>query len=80
MLGGFLLADEKNRNIPTVALLQHRIVIHIDLAEDGAEFAQEWRDGGFRFVAEITARTSIKRNVEPTTSGQPQVFRRVAHG
>ncbi len=38
MLRGFLLADEDHWNIPTVALLQHRIVIYVDLAEDGAEF------------------------------------------
>ncbi len=69
MLGGFLLADEEHWDIPTVALLQQRIIIYIDLAEDRAEFAQERRDGGLSFVAEVTPRPGVERDVERTASG-----------
>jgi hypothetical protein len=50
-------------------LLQHRIVIYIDLDEDGTEFAQERRNGGLRFFAEVTPGTRIERDVERSTSG-----------
>ena len=69
MLRGFLLADEDHWNIPTVTLLQHRIVIYIDLEEDGTEFAQERRNGGLRFFAEVTPGTRIESDVERSTSG-----------
>ncbi len=80
MLRGFLLADEDHGNIPAVALLQHRIFIYIDLTEDGAEFAQERRDGGLSFVAEVTPGTRVESDVERTTSGQRRIFGGAAHG
>ena len=80
MLCGFLLADEEHWDIPPVALLQQGIVIHIDLAEDRAEFAQERRDGGLSFVAEVTPGSGVERDVERTASGQPRILGRAAHG
>jgi hypothetical protein len=69
MLRRFLLTDEEHRDIPTVALLQQRIVIYIDFAEDSAEFPQKRRDGALSFVAEVTTGTRVERDVERATSG-----------
>src|SRR5258708_16126630 len=69
MLCGFLLADEEHWDIPTVALHQQRIIIYIDLSEDRAEFPQERHDGGLGFVAKVTPRTRVERDVEQTASG-----------
>ncbi len=69
MLRGFLRADEEHRNIPTVALPKDRIVIYVDLSQNSAEFSQEGRDGSLSFVAKVTARTSVERDVEWAASG-----------
>ncbi len=79
MLRRFPLADEDHGNIPTVALLQDRIVIDIDFAESGAEFLQERRDGGLGFVADVASGSRVESNVARPGSGQPGVFGMSAH-
>ncbi len=74
MLGRFLLADENNGNIPTVALPQNRIGIYIHFVQDRAELSQERGDGGLGFVAEVASGTSIESNVAGTAGGKPGVF------
>jgi hypothetical protein len=79
MLGRFPLADEDHRNIPSVALLQDRIVVDIDFPEGGAEFAQERRDGRLCFVAEVASGTRVESDVAWARSGESGVFGMSAH-
>ncbi len=51
MLRRFPLANEDDRNIPAVALLQDGIRVDIDFPEDSAELSQERRDSRLGFVA-----------------------------
>jgi hypothetical protein len=75
----FPLANKDHRNIPTVALLEDRIGIYIDLPEYSAKFSQERRDGGLGFVAEVASWTRIESDVAGTASGKACVFRMSAH-
>jgi hypothetical protein len=68
------LANKNHRNVPTVALLQDRIGIYIDLPEDSAEFSQERRDGRLGFVAEVASGTRVQSNVARPGSGKAGVF------
>jgi len=79
MLGRFFLADKNHRNIPAVALLQVGIVINIDFAKDGAEFAQKRSDGRLGFVAEVASGAGVKSDVPGAGSGKAGVFGMSAH-
>jgi hypothetical protein len=79
MFGGFASADEDHRNIPTVALLQDRIVIYIDFPKGRTEFLQERRDGRLGFVTEVAPGTRVESNVAVAGSGKAGVFGMSAH-
>ena len=79
VLRRFPLANEDHRNIPAVALLQDRIGIYIDFAEDSAEFSQERRDGRLGFVTEVASWTRVESDVAGTGSGKARVFGMRAH-
>src|ERR1700687_4862225 len=74
MLRRFPLANKNHGNVPTVALLQYRIGIYIDLPEDGSEFSQERRDGRLGFVAEVASGTRVESNVTGPRSSKAGVF------
>lgn len=79
MFGGFAPADEDHRNIPTVTLLQDRIVIYIDFPKGRTEFLQERRDGRLGFVAEVAPGTRVESNVTRAGSGEAGVFGMIDH-
>jgi hypothetical protein len=74
MLRRFPPANEDHWNIPTIALLEHSIVINIDLPEGGAEFSQERRDGILGFVAEVAPGARVEGHVAGPGSGKAGVF------
>jgi len=62
-----------------VALLQNRVVINIDFAEGGTDFAQERGDRGLGFVAKVASGTRVKCDVAWTGGGEPSIFGMSAH-
>jgi hypothetical protein len=79
VLRRFLLADENHRNVPTVALLYDRIGIYIHFAQGSAEFTQERRNGGFRFVAEVASGSRVESYVAGSGRSKAGVFGMSAH-
>ena len=55
MLGGFVRADENDRNVPSIALFQNGVFVDVHFTEDSAKFAEQGRDGGLCFFAKVTA-------------------------
>jgi len=80
VLGCFSRADEKNRDIPTVAFGKHGIAVNIDFVQCGAELRQQRMYRGFGSFAKVATRASVERNVQRSRSGQSQIFRMFAHG
>ena len=82
MLCGFVRADENCGNVPSIALLQNRVLINVDFAQDRAKFAKQRRDGGFGFLTKVAARTRVKRDVARAAGRKLRVFARIAraHG
>ena len=82
MLRRFVLADENYRDIPSIALLEKRIFVDVDLVQSGPEFAQQGCDGGFGFLTKVTSGTRIQSDVARAAGLEPNVFGRVvcAHG
>ena len=79
VLGRFPLANKDHRNIPAVALLEDRIGVYIDFAEDSAEFSHERRDGGLGFVAKVASWARVESDVAGAGSGKARVFGMRAH-
>ena len=79
MLRRLPLADEDYRNIPTVTLLQNRIVIDIDFAKAGAEFSQKRRDVSLGLVAKMASGARVESHVAGAASGKAGVFGMSAH-
>lgn len=80
MLCRFVLRNENYRNIPSVALLQNLILIHVHFAKHRGKLAQYRRDRGLRFVAKMATRARVQRDVSRPAPRQSQIFRRIAHG
>jgi len=59
MLGGFVLADENHGDVPSIALFQNGVFVYVDFAKSGIQLAQQRRDSGFGFFAEMAAGTRI---------------------
>ena len=82
MLGGLVLPDEKDRDIPSIALGENRIFVDVDLVQRGPEFAQHGGDDGFGFLTKVTSRARVQSDVSRATGRKPSIFGRVvrAHG
>ena len=80
MLCRFVLANKNYRHIPTIALLQNFILVHIYFVQNRAKRAQDRRDCGLCFVAEMTSRARIQSDVARPAPRQSQLFRGIAHG
>ena len=80
MLCGFMPADEDDRDIPSVAVFQDRILIDIHFAKRGVEFSQKHGDGSFGFFAQVTSGAGVEGDVARPARRQPQIFRALAHG
>jgi len=80
MLGGFARAEEKNGNVPSVALLQDRVLINIHFPKAWAEFPKQGFDKGFGFFAEMAAGARVERNVQWFARGKAQVLGMSDHG
>lgn len=71
MLRGFACADENHWNVPAVAFFEDRIFLDVDFAKDRAELAKQRRDGGLRFLAEMTSGARVQGNVARSASSEP---------
>ena len=80
MLRRFVLPNENYRNIPSIALLQNLILIHVHFAKNRGKLAQNRRNRGLRFVAKMATRARVQRDVARPAPRQPQIFRGIAHG
>ncbi len=58
---------------------QDRVLIDVDLAQRGAEFAEQRPDQCFRFLAEMTTRTRVQRNQARFAGREPLIFRAAIH-
>lgn len=74
MLGGFARADENYRDVPSIALFQNRVFVDVDFAEHSAKFAEQRRDGGLGFLAKMTPRPRIERDIARTTPRELCIF------
>lgn len=80
VLRGFVSADEDHRNVPAIFLGEFGIQINVHLAQWGAEFAEQWSDGGFGVVAEVAAGPRVEGNFESAHCVESRRFRGDAHG
>ena len=82
MLGGLVLPDENDRDIPSIALGENRIFVDVDLVQRGPEFAQHGGDDGSGFLTKVTSRARVQSDVSRPTGRKPSIFGRVvcAHG
>jgi hypothetical protein len=80
MLRHFALPDEDYRNIPSIASLQHFILINIHFMKNRPELGQNRRDGRFGFLAKMTPRTRVQSYVAWPGSSEARIFGPVPHG
>jgi hypothetical protein len=76
----FARSDKDHWNIPSVALLQYCVPVHIHFAQNRAELVQEGRDCGLGFFAKMATRSSVESYVASPALSKAQVLRRAAHG
>src|SRR5258707_13165851 len=79
MLRGLARADKNHWDVRAMPLPQDRVLIDVDLAQRGAEFAEHRLDQCFRFLAEMTTRTGVQRNRARVASPEPLIFRAAIH-
>ena len=82
MLGGLVLPDENDRDIPSIALGENLIFVDVDLVQRGPEFAQHGGDDGFGFLTKMTSRARVQSDISRATGRKPRIFGPVvrAHG
>jgi len=82
MLRGLMLPDEDYRDVPSVALLENRIFVDVDLVQRGSELPQHRGDGSFGFLTKVTSRARVQGYVSRATGRKPRIFGRAvrAHG
>ena len=80
MLGGFARSDEDYWNFRAVALFENRVVLNVHLVEDGAELAQDGRNGRLRFFAKMATPPGVERHFARSRGSQAQILRVLRHG
>src|SRR6266581_3962959 len=74
MLRGLMLADENDRDLPSIALFENRIFVDVDLVQRRPELAEQGCDGGFGLLTKVTSGTRVQGDVARATGGQPRIF------
>jgi hypothetical protein len=74
MLRRFALADENDRDFPSVAFFQPRILVNIHFMKDRPELLQNGGDGCFRFLAKVASGTRVQRDVARPASSDAQLL------
>jgi hypothetical protein len=82
MLGGLVLPDENDGDIPSIALGESRVFVDVDLVQHGPEFAQHGGDDRFGFLTKVASRARVQGDVSRATGRKPRIFGPVvrAHG
>ena len=69
MLGGFAGADKNHGDVIAVEGGELRIVVDIDFAKDGVEFAKQRGDELLGVFTKVTAGTRVERDFEKARGG-----------
>src|SRR5439155_4468259 len=66
MLRGLMLADENDRDLPSIALFENRIFVDVDLVQRRPELAEQGCDGGFGLLTKVTSGTRVQGDRKST--------------